>query len=432
MSMPEQLKEKILELMVQAQEGKHVQCVQRIMELLRGSHLVYESTISPRFVHVHPQNRDGTGVNPTSVKELFSDILAAGWDSTEVKPVCCEVSSKELSAVTAFNEMLHDQAKGMLAPVEAGSVKFASVSASHTNQTLRVLHYQFNAQLTLDQLKQEDSNFHKAATSGLTWQVISHEVTSEFPDLPSLVQQTYNTGSQLQKGETELQMARRILSMLSEVTRAQTYEQVHARIARTKPACLPSLPHIWKFAMQFGNCKEWLRQIETATKTSVPRTLGPEVWEAVCREFKSGDFIQMRRITLQLAYMAPDKLIGHADVRRFFSLQSLRLLQEADGMCQKMQKLAEAAHLPNCDEVLHFQRAVVALKMGKKHPDVTGNAETMEQAAAVCVRDVKERTGKILSDEWKDHLPEPIGAARGSKDEEKGTLCLAIANLCLL
>ena len=181
--------------------------------------------------------------------------------------------------------------------------------------------------------------------------------------------------------------------------------------------------------MQFGNCKEWLRQIDIATKTSVPRTLGPEVWEAVCREFKSGD--QIRHITLQLAYMAPDKLIGHADVRRFFSLQSLRILQEADGICQKMQKLAEAAHLPNCDEVLHFQRAVVALKMGKKHTDVTGDAETMEQAAAVCVRDVKERTGKILSDEWKDHLPEPTGAARGSKDEEKGTLCLGMAILQL-
>ena len=334
-----------------------------------------------------------------------------------------------------LNQELVAQSKGLLANVEAGTVKYASLACSHTSQMLRWLHYQcshdheelcVDKRLSLDKLLNRDKEFHKAATEGLNWQVIAAEVIEQHPSLPSLVQQSLNTGSQLQKGETELQMARRIHAMLAAMVPGSplTYEQVRDRVSRTKPACISSLPMIFKFAIGFGG-SQWLLDTEVAAKACAPRTLGPDFWEACSKDLKGHDFIQLRHACLQLGYMAPEKYISAADVKRFFNNQMLSNLVTADKLCAKVRDLAGKAKIKDVELINKFHRGCVSLTMNKKHPEVTGLCETLEELAHVFVKEVHETHHVLLTNDW-DAFPPKAAATVPSKDPraEKGNVLL--------
>ena len=426
---------KVKQLIENAEKGAHVQNVQNIIDLLQEENLVYTTKISPRFMHVHPENRDGVGVNPVYVHELLVDVLKSGWNWREVRPICCEVSHRDCSRVTAFNQELVAQSKGLLANVEAGTVKYASLACSHTSQMLRLLHYQcshdheelcVDKHLSLDKLLNRDKEFHRAATEGLNWQIIAAEVIEQHPSLPSLVQQSLNTGSQLQKGETELQMARRIHAMLAAMVPGSplTYEQVRDRVSRTKPACISSLPMIFKFAIGFGG-SQWLLDTEVAAKACAPRALGPDFWEACSKDLKGHDFIQLRHACLQLGYMAPEKYISAADVKGFFNNQMLSNLVTADKLCAKVRDLAGKAKIKDVELINKFHRGCVSLTMNKKHPEVTGLCETLEELAHVFVKEVHETHHVLLTNDW-DAFPPKAAATVPSKDPraEKGNVLL--------
>lgn len=424
---------KVKQLMENAEKGAHVQNVQNIIDLLQEENLVYTTKICPRFVHAHPENRDGVGVSPVYVHELLVDVLKSGWNWREVRPICVEVSHRDCSRITTFNQQLVAQSKGLLANVEAGTVKYASLACSHTSQMLRLLHYQchheheelcVDKRLSLDKLLNRDKEFHKAATEGLNWQVIAAEVIELYPSLPALVQQSLNTGSQLQKGETELQMARRIHTMLASMPpgSALLYEQVRDRVSRTKPACLSSLPMIFKFIIGFGG-KEWLLDTEMATKACTPRTLGPDFWEALSKDMKGYDFIHLRHACLQLGYMAPEKYMSAADVKRLFNNQMMNHLVNADKFCAKIRDLASKADINDVELINKFHRGCVSLIMNKKHPEVTGPCETVEELAHVFVKEVADTHHVVLTNDWDEFSPKPAATVPGHiPSGEKGNV----------
>ena len=63
--------------------------------------------------------------------------------------------------------------------------------------------------LSMEKLMKHDPIYHDAVTHGLCWDVVSSEVLDAFPELASLIQLTANTSGQLQRKETELQLAKR-------------------------------------------------------------------------------------------------------------------------------------------------------------------------------------------------------------------------------
>ena len=81
--------------------------------------------VSCMLVGVHPDNRDGSGVLPSKVVELLSDIFALGWDEDEVKAVCTEIGTRQRTA-TEWNEEIVAEAEGKLAPI-AEQLKFLSL-----------------------------------------------------------------------------------------------------------------------------------------------------------------------------------------------------------------------------------------------------------------------------------------------------------------
>ena len=215
LTMDPSLRSGIEGLLQKAREGmQHVQRMHQIPELLGNHTKMYRCRLEPTFVHVHKDNRDGVGIVASEAIALLSDIADSGWNWSECRPMCVEAHGD--AQIEKFNQELTKS--GEIPPVEPGTCKYASVSCSHTNMVLRMFRAGFrhpdarftcNGNLPMDMLKGFDKEFCDAASTGLLWDVLSQDVVKEFPELPNLFQQAMNTGSQIQRKESELQMARR-------------------------------------------------------------------------------------------------------------------------------------------------------------------------------------------------------------------------------
>ena len=117
-----------------------------------------------------------------------------------------------------FNQELdaHVDDTMKLAPIIKETIRYGSLSASHTNCALRLfaascLHdgnpdLLVKGKLSLHQLRDKDAAYADAAENGLTWSIISSTVITRYPALCGLLQQAMNTGAQLQRQEGELQI----------------------------------------------------------------------------------------------------------------------------------------------------------------------------------------------------------------------------------
>ena len=123
-------------------------------------------------------NRDGTGISTSHVQALASQFYELGFDPSLQRPIAVELQSDD-ALVQKWNQELIG-----LAPVTK-PLKFASLSASHTNQVLRsFLHgmphgddrLTFNGQMSSQKLKDHDPLYFAAVEEGLKDE--NHEMIS--------------------------------------------------------------------------------------------------------------------------------------------------------------------------------------------------------------------------------------------------------------
>ena len=197
--------------------GGHVAAISNLFTYLKSCNLMYTQRVIPPLVHIHTDKRDGLGCYPTEVHGLLTDIGSSGWSWSEVKAVATEVPQTD-TKVEEFNRKLVLRSQNMLPTVKFASLS-ARLSATHTNLVLRLFQagckhsderFCTSGHLSMEKLKKHDPIYHDAVTHGLYWDIVSSEVLDAFPELASLIQLTANTSGQLQRKETELQLAKSI------------------------------------------------------------------------------------------------------------------------------------------------------------------------------------------------------------------------------
>ncbi|CAJ1394789.1 unnamed protein product [Effrenium voratum] len=191
--------EAISSMVEQASEGRMVQTMGALFTYLEDKQLMRRQRVSPRFVHCHPANRDGYGLNAMDCHSLLRDISACGWNWAQVDAVACEVpgSGPAHDSVLEFNVAQQLGSGGLLPTVEPHTIKLASLSCSHTNMALRLILAEMahesdslclNGRLNLERVRQHDAQLYEASQSGLQWRVICADVMQAVPKLASLVQ----------------------------------------------------------------------------------------------------------------------------------------------------------------------------------------------------------------------------------------------------
>ena len=132
MALPAAVADGVKECLKKAHGGSLAGALGDLLQLLLKEGYAYTQRTNSVHIGCHPSNRDGTGISTSHVQSLASQFFELGFDPSLQRPICVELSTSD-EAVRKWNEEMTG-----LAPV--ANLRFASLSASHTNQVLTGFH----------------------------------------------------------------------------------------------------------------------------------------------------------------------------------------------------------------------------------------------------------------------------------------------------
>jgi hypothetical protein len=172
--------------------------------------IIYNCTLKPEEVMVHPANRDGLGINSYDCHESGAIIVQAGFNFNEVDGKAaafelCPFGDRKDKAC-AFNDNMIAGSNGML-PKRAGIERFLTVSCVHTVHFLRavngkcVTHVESLKSaaglLDPDVLSQGKPTLRQALRDGFKWRVFPWTCEVAWPRLPHMAQCALNASNQV-------------------------------------------------------------------------------------------------------------------------------------------------------------------------------------------------------------------------------------------
>ena len=114
-----------------------VSVVDDIVDHLTDLGFVYRMRVLPAMMGVHPQNRDGLGINEADCHKLGADICALGWSSNACRDAIA-IEDSPSGHIETFTAKICN-GTNRLAHVQPGTIKFGSLSCGHTSQFLRAV-----------------------------------------------------------------------------------------------------------------------------------------------------------------------------------------------------------------------------------------------------------------------------------------------------
>ena len=305
MAITNEVKAEIMKHIIDAKSGnKLVSSVAAVVDVLEKNNLAYRQRIHSSQVGVHPHNRDGVGVSVSEVHSLIDDILAVGFSKEEAgKSICLEVDATD-TQIRGFNDRLAATSNGRLAALQPQALRYASVAGSHLNAGINCWLQGLphdgqlatsNGCLSVALLKEHDVQYWDACENGLQWLVVSSQIPKMFPELPHLLQSSMNVASHLARGESELQLLRKIWSaciaqMSLQGKSTVTWSDVKGPVLRSKPTAALTCPMMFPFVLKFsgGVSGHLLEETESFIRAHghARRKLGPDVFAALSQDLK--------------------------------------------------------------------------------------------------------------------------------------------------
>ena len=380
-----------------------------------------------------------------------------GWDHSVPKPICVELDPPAQNRVAAFNVKLVNQSMQSLyklAPVDPKTVKYGSLAASHTNAVLRLfkecVHHEVaesimgSPQLSPEGLKAHDAGFYNAVCNGLEWTVIGALAVRVWPSLTQLVCEASNTNGQLQRQESELQLARRIHNVIQSMGPGVEFKEVKDRILRSKPLCASSVPELFRFLLKFGggsDCSLFFESCDflTSTKTS-QRILGPDFWEVLSQDCKTPGVLLplIRHAILRIAMVHSNpKYVTLAEVRKILSQGMLQKVTEAEHLMAEVRGLLPLVDIEKkfMSEILMWEMEAVEVLLDKKE---VKHLKSVQVALQARIEMISESGGPVISDKWssfhidEDEKKQNMASPSRMKNIPILSSCSTIEKFCLV
>ena len=201
-------------------------CSQRdaIMEILeKAGHLVYRQKIHPMHVLCHDMNRSGQGLDPARCIKLMETIANVGFSHELTAAIAFEIppTGPRRDAIEAFNARMAAASNDILAPVDAGIGKVASVAGSHLSGGLRAICFGMSSdnpvisshgKLSAAKIGEKDNAFKDVLEHGVEYTVIRWQVEAAFGSLPDMFQEVGNIGGHIHSGESYVSVLLKIVS----------------------------------------------------------------------------------------------------------------------------------------------------------------------------------------------------------------------------
>ena len=300
----------------------------KIMSILQSAGLAYKRREPVTAMLVHPMNRGGLMVHAHDAHANGITMLEAGLrrELLEAGSVCFEMSSDPKVRETQYeaNERVVAEAEGLLGPVSR-TERFLSVAGSHTAAFLKaaVCGARGADGSNLRALVAgpgSDDPVSACVREGWEWLIISSAVEESFPQLPSVVQQAYNTAHAAAKRLSEMECMQTFSSLfLQKRARGASAEESKGaaleQLLLGKPACAKYVEHMAQYVLLYGGGEgerfplvDFLASFTKVFGVSV--LLGEDFMRAVAATEVKGQLLPMTRCAFLACQLTapPDKV----------------------------------------------------------------------------------------------------------------------------
>ncbi|CAK9040280.1 Putative mitochondrial protein, partial [Durusdinium trenchii] len=244
-------------------------------------------------------------------------------------------------------------------------------------------------------VRAKDPCLAEAVCSGMRWLVISRDAVDRWPSLPQVIQSAANSANHLSTGESELQLARKILAKWKDQSgdgkRMITWSDISKSVLQSKPSQSMTCPAIFAFVLSFGGgrASDWLFGTESFVRSHghPDKNLGFDVWDSLSTVTKTGkQRMRLRHALLKLAYFGPnDRIVTPGDCRKLLSGKDMQSkVDQCEAILSELHEITKkhTCSKEKCIQLLGMAECkVVATLLQKKHRDIPWSFDSMEEAA---------------------------------------------------
>ena len=408
--------------------GNIVKATREILQLLKNEGIAVEMRIQPNLIGVHPKNRDGLGVSLNDTETLLSNIFDLGFSEAEISAICVEANAE----IKSYNMEL--MSTTMLPSYIQDNVKYASLSASHTNQCLRLVlanathsdsRLTVDGRLSIEKISSKDSGLASACRTGISWLVLPCYLMEDHPTLPSLIQSAMNSAGQISRSESELQVLRRLHNYWLDETKKVgpqgrvDFNEVRRRAMASKPPCGNWLAPMYAFVLKHsgGQNASYLASTELFLRTQPcpVKVLGREFFDCLSCDIKGAvdQFVRVRHAILKAGYCIG---LPVPDVKRLLMKEKDQNLSKAEAIILEIDEfttmVSSSEQFKRVSNELMVMRGLfevdVALKLiGKKN-------QSLEYLAHMFLSGVMVTTGVQFANRFAELAAEEIALAQES------------------
>jgi hypothetical protein len=399
-----------------------VKATRSILQLLKDASISVQMRVVPTLVGVHKNNRDGLGVSGVDTMRLLSNIYDLGFSESEVHAIAVEADDQDRQ----FNERLMTSCS--LPPYNnIASIKYVSLSASHTNQALRCAisgakhedaRLCIDGKLSVDKIEQKDPQLAEACRNGLLWTILPSSLCHKHPSLPQLLQGAMNSTSHISRSETELQVLRKLHNFMMEERRRVgpagkiDFGEVKRKTLLSKPQCASSLAHMFQFILKTagGETAEYLIESEAFLKTKECKPVHADVYDAMAKDVPGTieSFLCVRHAVFKYVCI---RSASANEVKRLFSKDKLPLLQSTESLIREARALVQQLEGSFSSDLNMLQKLVDAsgsFQMEIAHKLLRSDLRSFELIAYLFWADVQEFTSVPVANRFSALVPDEI------------------------
>jgi hypothetical protein len=231
----------------QSATAQRVYLVDMILQMLIALNFAFKQVVNPKRVGVHRANRFGFGIGEQDVQGLILTFQEDGFAKSAIGEAIAFEDDDDRSNEAYTMSLCNDNP--YLASFAAGSVDFASVACTHTNQALccvidnvatdheKLAH---DGRLSKAAMTETNEFLRQACEEGLEWLIIRRQVEKLWPTMPKLIQEVKNVVGAAQRRNNTWQTLTHIQDLnvrMSKHSGAVDWPTVQAQVLKTRPEC---------------------------------------------------------------------------------------------------------------------------------------------------------------------------------------------------
>ena len=253
-------------LLDQANDGEDPMMVAKkdtIMKLLKTGDETYTSQLNPKWVGIHPDNRDNDDMEVEGVHQRGSKIVFAGFSRSTMEADTIAIEDDETKYIA--RKTIETTSRSNKFPrMQLDQIRVGSLGSGHSNQFLCCVldevpsdfqHLTVDGKISQSKLY-KDKGLKEGCECGVTWTVIKARNRQRFPTLTRFIQSALNIKNNIAQGEGWTQMHSKVVLEIKLSAQKNNgridFRAVERAVVRSNPPRIEDVPVTVEYIRKWG------------------------------------------------------------------------------------------------------------------------------------------------------------------------------------